>query len=224
MELKQGLPQISFEILALSKDLIVIDKPAGQLSVPARFADDPRPCVGSLLQKELGQQIFPVHRLDFEVSGPLIFALNREAHRLASLWFERETIHKTYQAWAEGAGEVSDQVQLWESRLVKGKKRTFEADYGKPSRTQARCLKNQTFQNRNFSLWELSPLTGRSHQLRFEMQKRVAPIWGDALYGSKAPYPRSNEMALKCVALNLESVENCLGLPRKIEKSPQFPL
>lgn len=215
------MPQISFEILALSESLIVIDKPAGFLSTPARFQDDPRPCVGTLLQTELKKQIYPVHRLDFEVSGPLIFALTPEAHRIANHWFEVGQIRKFYHTLSEGPPSQINALQIWKSKLVKGKRRTFEADYGKDSETQARCLGEKNSSGSKFSHWELSPMTGRSHQLRFEMQKHVGPIWGDILYGSKTPHP-PNKFALACVALDLQSVENCLGLPVRIEKSPYF--
>ena len=68
--------------------LIVVDKPVNWLTTPAREADDPRPCLGRRLQDELGFRIFPVHRLDFEVSGLVLFAKTAAAHRLAQAWFE----------------------------------------------------------------------------------------------------------------------------------------
>jgi len=218
MSVKQDMPQISFDVLDRSPELIVVRKPAGYLSTPSRDRAETRPCLGTILQKDLGQQIYPVHRLDFEVSGPLIFALNPKAHSSANAWFEQGLIRKTYLAVAEASHAPTDEL-LWESLLVKGKKRSFEAPYGKPSITMARCLGD--YKLPETSLWKLSPVTGRSHQLRFEMAKRIAPIWGDLLYGSKIAH-EVHKMALQCVELNLIQIANKLGLSEVIQDSPRF--
>lgn len=218
MSVKQDMPQISFDVLDRSHELIVVRKPAGYLSTPSRDRNEKRPCLGTILQKELGQQIYPVHRLDFEVSGPLIFALNPKAHSTANGWFENGLIQKTYLAVGEACHIPTDELR-WESLLIKGKKRSFEAPYGKPSITLARCLGDYNLPGT--SLWKLSPVTGRSHQLRFEMSKRIAPIWGDLLYGSKIAHD-VHKMALQCVELNLGQIANKLGLSAIIQDPSRF--
>ncbi|HMN69804.1 MAG TPA: pseudouridine synthase, partial [Bdellovibrionales bacterium] len=66
-----------------NENLIAVDKPHGWLTTPARSADDPRPCLGRELQAAVGSQVYPVHRLDFEVGGLVLFARTAQAHRVA---------------------------------------------------------------------------------------------------------------------------------------------
>lgn len=207
------IPAMSFETLFENAEVIVADKPHGWLSTPARDAADPRPCLGSELQLRLGVQIFPVHRLDFEVSGLLMFAKTKDAHRDTQKWFEESTVRKTYQAFSQpGAGEYGEWAK-WHSRIAKGKKRAFEAPHGKESATRARMLKGDA----DLWLWELQPLTGRSHQLRFEMAKHHFPILGDVLYGG-APVPEKDWIGLRAVELDFTVIPDAgrFGLPQTL--------
>lgn len=165
---------------------VIIDKPAAVLSVPSRMGrSDPRPVAGISLQEQLGCRVFPVHRLDEDTSGLLMFALNPQASRAANLWFENHEIIKTYEALSIPVPSHDfprwSTEQTWENRILRGKKRAYEAAHGKPSVTKARCV---TDSSGNKSVWHLQPITGRSHQLRFEMARHGFPIAGDTLYGS----------------------------------------
>jgi tRNA pseudouridine32 synthase / 23S rRNA pseudouridine746 synthase len=206
---------MSFEILIENSDLIVVDKPHGWLSTPAREVSDPRPCLGRELQSQLGIQIFPVHRLDFEVSGVIMFAKTKVAHREVQAWFEQSVVRKTYQAYScagTGAGDFREWAD-WKSRIAKGKKRAFEASHGKDSITSARVIAEVG----ELWLWELMPLTGRSHQLRFEMAKHGYPIFGDELYGGKAAIEKS-WMGLRAVELDFNRIPDAgrFGLPQTL--------
>lgn len=164
---------------------VAVDKPAGWLAVPGRTADDSRPILGRELEKQLGLRLLPIHRLDAEVSGLILYAKTPEFHRDANLAFEQHTVKKFYQAITTlGAFEPGDK-RVWKSLLVRGKKRSFEAPHGKPSHTEALVLQR----TRTHLEWQLHPITGRSHQLRFELTKHHCPIAGDSLYGSKEPWP-----------------------------------
>lgn len=91
------------KILFENPQFLVIDKPAGWLSVPGRQGeDDVRPCLGRELEKTHGR-IWPVHRLDLEVSGLILYARTAAAHREASMAFERHRVQKTYQAFTAAA-------------------------------------------------------------------------------------------------------------------------
>jgi tRNA pseudouridine32 synthase/23S rRNA pseudouridine746 synthase len=207
-------------------------KPAGTLSVPSRQGEsDARECVGTRLQSQLGQQIWPVHRLDFEVSGLLIFAKSADAHRDANAAFEKGLIQKTYHALS--AREAcdpdprlyQDQARLvapaqenlealWSTKLVSGKRRSFAASHGKDSLTRA-SWKNYSGSSR---LWTLHPLTGRSHQLRLHMALAGFPIHGDTLYGSQASHSGEG-IALQAVKLDFSklSENDRRGLPSFLE-------
>jgi tRNA pseudouridine32 synthase/23S rRNA pseudouridine746 synthase len=213
------------KIVFQNEHFIVIDKPHGMLTVPARTGDaDPRECAGKILERQTGSQIFPVHRLDFEVGGLVIFAVNATAHREASRWFEHHLVQKRYEAIATRHDsatfieEVTPQNTplVWEAMLVRGKKRAFEAPHGKKSLTRAWFAGELPAAGPRAELWRLEPVTGRSHQLRWEMQRHGRPILGDTLYGGD-PLPRQNAIVLRAVQILFSSEADVarFGLPRE---------
>ena len=212
------------EIIFRNSHFAAALKQAGVLTTPSRFPErDRREVLGIKLQTFLGQQIFPVHRLDFEVSGLVLFALNSAAHANASAWFENRLVQKTYLALTETHSvpppPLGEQF-TWESRLLRGKKRAYEHAKGKRSVTTATLLE----QSKTRLLWQLSPLTGRPHQLRYELSTHGFPILGDSLYGSRNPW-KSDAIALQSTALVFpaEAVEN-FGLPAAIRVPEDFCL
>lgn len=206
-------PQVIYD----GDHFIALDKPHGWLSVPSRMGiGDPRPCLISTFKA----RVWPVHRLDFEVSGLVLFAKNAEAHRAASQWFENRQVHKTYEAVTElGAGAPQETQFEWRSQLLRGKRRTYESAHGAPSVTKAFYLKTKTTANRESALvWRLAPLTGRSHQLRFELAKHGYPILGDSLYGAKTPFHETS-IALRSMTLNFKDCPGArdqFALPEEI--------
>lgn len=182
---------------------VICDKESGVLSTPSRFeADDKRCCLGTELQKSLNKQIFPVHRLDFEVSGLVMYAKTPEAHRTANAWFEHKQVQKTYRALTKTQDyshipanvpnpkvtlELREQGQKfeWKSRILRGKRRAYESPQGKESLTLAEYL---GVNSDGYLMWDLQPVTGRSHQLRFDLSRHGFPILGDKLYGSDVDF------------------------------------
>lgn len=159
-------------------------KPPGVLSVPSRFeGEDKREVLGRLLEKQLRKTLYPVHRLDFEVGGLILFAKNKEAQTMLSKGFELKTIQKKYEAITSlplSPGLESGKKQIWTCVLAKGKRRAFIAAHGKKSITEV-VFAGKTGEKNRLWLW---PVTGRSHQLRFEMSNHNMAIDGDQLYGS----------------------------------------
>ncbi|MCC6137047.1 MAG: RNA pseudouridine synthase [Bdellovibrionaceae bacterium] len=203
---------MAITILFENENCVVVDKPPGWLSVPGRTADDKRSVLGRELEKQLKISIFPIHRLDAEVSGIIIYGKTKDFHRDVNAAFEQHTIKKTYQAiTALGPFEKGDS-RIWKSMLVRGKKRTFEADYGKPATTEA-VVHNKT---KKCLDWRLNPITGRPHQLRVELKKHNCAILGDSLYGSDIPWP-SGGIALRSIQIQLP-----LDLIKKWELPPLF--
>jgi tRNA pseudouridine32 synthase/23S rRNA pseudouridine746 synthase len=192
-------------IIFKNQHFVVIDKPTGILSVPSRTGrSDPRPVAGILLQDQLGSQIYPVHRLDEDTSGLLMFAMSQEASRAGNLWFESHEIIKTYEALSipltlEDFQRWSTE-NTWEIKLMRGKRRAYEANYGKESITKARCV---SASSANKSVWHLKPITGRSHQLRYEMARHGFPIAGDFLYGSAQKADHDRGIDLRAFKLDL---------------------
>ncbi len=204
---------VPFDEIFQNEHFIAVEKRPLTLSVPSRSgAADLRPCVGSELQKILGKQIYPVHRLDFEVGGVLLFAKNTQAQKWASRQFEEHLVQKTYRAVAPRSLE-SQETFRWMNRIHRGKKRSFEALHGKEAITEARIISSFS-EEKDWDLWELRPKTGRPHQLRFHMMLHVKPIIGDHLYGSLENWIQPG-IALHAVALEFADCEN-FGLPQII--------
>ncbi|MGZ3768127.1 MAG: pseudouridine synthase family protein [Bdellovibrio sp.] len=214
---------------------IICDKESGVLSTPSRFeAMDDRRCLGTELQDSLKIQIFPVHRLDFEVSGLVIYAKSAEAHRTANGWFENKQVSKTYRALTTGQDYshipetvknprlplslVNGQEFEWKSLLLRGKRRAYESPQGKPSLTLASYLGKDNADQ--FLMWDLKPVTGRSHQLRFDLSRHGFPIVGDKLYGSKVEW-KKDSIALRSYKIDFSKAPKAqkLGLPEVLEIS-----
>ena len=203
---------------------VAVDKPAGWLSVPSRMgASDERPCAGRALEADLAARTWPVHRLDEDVSGLLLFALDAEAHAEGNRWFERRLVTKTYEALTEmpAGARPEPGPHVWESRLLRGKRRAYESPHGKPATTRARLVGDAVAQGQAALAWSLEPVTGRPHQLRVELARRIAPVVGDTLYGARAPLP-GGAIALRCVALAFQPAAGAasFGLPAELRVEP----
>ncbi len=219
------------KIIFQNENFVAIDKESGVLTVPSRLGTkDDRPVLGVELQNQLKQQVFPVHRLDFEVSGLVLFSLNAKAHAVASSWFEKKQVLKTYRAittiqnfdhWPENIPCERSLIEAptvepfsWKSRILRGKKRSFESPHGDLAETLAHLIAIDIIKNR--VEWKLHPLTGRSHQLRFELSRHGFPIYGDHLYGSKIKI-EGHHIALRATEISFKKiVEERLGLPENL--------
>lgn len=205
-----------------NNNFLCVDKRPGFLTVPSRWgAQDPRPCELIDWSQKKQIQLWPIHRLDEEVSGVLLFAKTPEAHRTANRWFEHHQIKKTYEALTESAQApwAPEKMEVWKSYLLRGKKRAYEKPFGKEAITEA-VLQSQTASiPSGCSLWRLFPLTGRAHQLRYELSKRALPILGDSLYGSQKKFSVPQAIALRAIELNLSECPEAasLGLPQRIQ-------
>ncbi|MBI5510457.1 MAG: RNA pseudouridine synthase [Deltaproteobacteria bacterium] len=192
---------MAVEILFDNRYFVAVDKPAGWLTVPGRSGDtDLRPILGRVLEAEIKARLFPVHRLDAEVSGLVLFAKDAEAHKAANRWFERGTVAKVYEALTDGdpAGLTAGAPVVWRSRLLRGKKRAYDSPHGKLAVTRATFLGVES----GALVWTLEPQTGRPHQLRWHLAQRGYPILGDTLYGSRLKLATGG-IALRAVSIDL---------------------
>lgn len=198
----------------------IADKPAGWLTVPSRWSkEDLRPSLSIWLPIHAGVQLTPVHRLDVEVTGLVMFAKTHVAMKAASEWFANKRIQKTYEAWTEGFPSPwgLHETQMWRSQILRGKKRAYESPEGKNTETRAKWAGKITYNGQEFQKWYLEPLTGRGHQLRFELSKRGHPIVGDSLYGAQSTFT-TDAIALRAFRLNFSNCPEArkLGLPSEI--------
>lgn len=219
----QFAPSVKYKVIFENPRFIAVDKPGGVLTVPGREGEnDTRLCLSSQLSCA-GGRVWPIHRLDFEVSGLVLFAKDAEAHRAANGWFESRDIKKLYVALTTGApdpGWTPGAQFEWKSNLLRGKKRAYESPHGKPSVTIATWMGIELGQQ---SKWHLEPLTGRSHQLRYELSHHGFPIVGDKLYGSTLSFGE-NVIALRSIRLDFSgcSAAKQYELPEVISLPEEF--
>ncbi|HKQ63288.1 MAG TPA: malate synthase A [Candidatus Polarisedimenticolaceae bacterium] len=211
------------EVVLASPLVLAADKPAGMLTIPGRRGSaDERPCLIHELARSFPGKIWIVHRLDLEASGLVLFARTAETHRTLCALFEHRTVRKRYEAWTEGEPPPADAEQVWESRLVRGKRRAYESERGKWSRTRARFLGAIDHAGRRWLRWELYPETGRPHQLRCQLAARGWPVAGDRLYGARDEFA-PGAIALRALALDFSGApaeRAALELPERLEVAP----
>lgn len=207
---------MSYTTILKNDSFIIVDKNANVLSVPSRLgSEDSRPCLGHILQNELKTTIYPVHRLDYEVQGLIMYALTPNAQRAGNSWFENKTISKTYSALSKASGAFKvGESHDWKCKLLRGKKRAYESPHGKESLTVASL---KLIDDQNISHWELNPITGRSHQLRYELFRQGEVILGDTLYGAEDS-SFSPGIALRAFEIDFSKIKNReeFSLPEKI--------
>lgn len=166
------------DIVYQDDDIVVLNKPSGLLTVPGRLAEH-KDCLQNRVQKTLPTATI-VHRLDMATSGIILMALNKPAHVEISRQFEKRQTQKSY--IARVYGKVENQTGSVDQPLIcdwpNRPKQKVDHQHGKKSLTHYRVLSYQE----NSTLVELTPVTGRSHQLRVHMLSLGHPILGDRLY------------------------------------------
>lgn len=183
-------------VLFADAHIVVVDKPTGVPSVPARTPLDP-PCVAAVLHEAYGA-IEAVHRLDRDTSGILVLARSTAARAALGRSFETRRVAKRYEAIVHGVparpeGEVH--LPLAPDPLRPPRHRVDPIN-GKLAVTRWRLMDRNGAANRPRSLVALEPLTGRSHQLRVHLAWLGTPIVGDRLYGQPAPGQPVDRLAL----------------------------
>ena len=181
-------PDTPLSVLHEDAEVLLVDKPAGLLSVPGKgphLAD----CLIARVQAAFPDALL-VHRLDRDTSGVMVFALTPHAQRHLGLQFEKRMTRKSYVAriWGvpdERAGLIDLPLIVdWPNRP----RQMVCHDTGKPAQTEWRLLRTEGETARV----RLFPKTGRSHQLRVHMLSLGHPILGDPFYatGPARDFPR----------------------------------
>jgi len=181
-------PDVPLSILYEDAAIIVLDKPAGLLTVPGKL-ENRQDCLVSRLQAARWDAL-TVHRLDCDTSGVIIFARTRQAQGFLGQEFEKRRAQKTYVARLKGwlepdAGTVDLPLGSdWDYRP----RQKVDPVHGRPAVTDWQVIARTGTETRV----RLTPQTGRSHQLRVHMLSLGHPILGDQIYAPEtlADHPR----------------------------------
>ena len=173
------------EILYSDRDIAVCVKPVGldsELQVP------------SALKEQLGGEIFPIHRLDKNVGGVMVYARTKQAAAVLSRAVQEGTMVKEYVAMVHGTPPESGD---WEDLLWKDpkKNKVFVVKRQRGGVKKAR-LEYRVLKSGETSLVRVRLHTGRSHQIRVQFSSRGFPLVGDHKYGSRDE--RTEPMLFSC--------------------------
>ncbi|WLT05480.1 tRNA pseudouridine(65) synthase TruC [Gilliamella apis] len=181
-----------FEVLYQDNDLIAINKPEGWLVHRSWLDKNETVVVMQTLRDQIGQHVYPIHRLDRPTSGVLIFALSSDIARLLSQQFAEKQIEKTYHAIVRGYVDGEDTIDY---PLVEELDKIADkfASKDKPAQEAITFYKGLSkielpialgkYQTARYSFVELKPQTGRKHQLRRHLKHIFHPIIGDSKHG-----------------------------------------
>ncbi|MGY0215973.1 pseudouridine synthase [Endozoicomonadaceae bacterium StTr2] len=179
--------------------IVVVNKPAGLLSVPGRHEANRDSVLSRLQQIELETRV--VHRLDMATSGLMILGLNADSHRHLSRQFQDRKVSKEYTAdiWGhpeQQQGEIKLPLRCdWPNRP----KQMVDFELGKSAHTRFRVISH----TRNSTRVSLEPVTGRSHQLRVHMAEMGHPILGCPFYAHPEACAAADRLHLHATSLSL---------------------
>ena len=168
-----------FQIVFDDDYLIVVNKIAKVLIQASK--GEANYALTSLLQRERGYKVFPCHRLDRETTGLVIYAKSLEIQRKITGQFRRREVKKKYIAFVKG--NLKRRRGVWEGKIIDREGRNF-GEKSRYAKTFYRVLKNFS----GWSILELSPITGRTNQLRIQLAKINHPILGEDKYAFRRDF------------------------------------
>lgn len=202
--------------LYADEHILIVEKPSGLLSVPGRHPQN-KDCMIARVQTHYPKAQV-VHRLDMDTSGLMVVALNPGSHKHISKQFEARTTEKTYIARVFGVPEPhSGTIEAplicdWPNRP---KQKVCE-ETGKPAQTHYEVLSH----NEREARVKLTPITGRSHQLRIHLAHIGHPILGCEFYAHEQARSMVNRLMLHASALTFSHPNT--GERVAFESNPPF--
>jgi tRNA pseudouridine32 synthase/23S rRNA pseudouridine746 synthase/23S rRNA pseudouridine1911/1915/1917 synthase len=214
------------KIIYEDRYLIGIEKPSGLLSVPLDDEVGTNHALGRLREHFRSDAIFPVHRLDREASGTLIFARGTLAEEKMKDLFEAHDLERRYFAILEG--NLKEEEGIWNIPLLElPSYRVVPSEAGKDAITHFKVIRRSS----KYTYVWVTLETGRKHQIRVHCQTIGHPILGDARYGSQEnpidrlslhavslkfihPFTKKQVSLISPIPLSFKK----LGAPTRIEK------
>ena len=191
------MPEETPTIIFSDASLLVVDKPAGVLSIPDGY-DHTVPYIGRTLEPSFGR-LWVVHRLDKDTSGVMVLARSAEAHAKLNTQFAEHQVSKTYHALIPGTPDWEAHVIEVPLRTNVGRRNRTAVDIanGKDALTRFRVLEHYP----GHTLLEAQPETGRTHQIRAHLYDLGFAILSDPLYGFGEISPLIGRLALHARSL-----------------------
>jgi tRNA pseudouridine32 synthase/23S rRNA pseudouridine746 synthase len=189
--------------------LVAVSKPAGEPVIPQRRGAA-EACLHRRLERDLGERLWVVHRIDRDASGLVVFARSAAAHRAISLAFEGRRVRKDYLAFV--AGELRPtrgRIDLALHPARRGKSRPAGPDEpgSRPSITDYHVSGCWRRGDAAVSLLHVLPQTGRHHQIRVHLRSVGAPLLFDPLYGRGLMPPELEGAPCRRLALHAWRLE-----------------
>ena len=217
---------IPLNIIYEDKDLLVVDKPAGMTVHPAPGHPE-HTLVNAILAyfphlADAGDSLRPgiVHRLDKDTSGVILIAKNRITQANLSAQFKSRSVTKSYIVLVKG--RLTPERGIIEAAIGRdplNRQRMAVVSRGREARTDYRVIKYIG----KYSLLEITPETGRTHQIRVHLAAIGFPVVGDATYGVKSPYLSRQFLHASKLGFRLPStgeyVEFASRLPENLEQA-----
>jgi len=224
-------------ILYRDEHIVVIDKPPGLLVHRSEIDRHETRFAIQILRDQIGQRVWPAHRLDRGTSGVLLFALNSSTASRLGQQFEKGSIDKRYWAIVRGFPAEHGSIDHPLSRQRDAYEFQGEASSNEAQEALTRFRKLaevelpvavDRYPSSRYALLELEPVTGRRHQIRRHLKHISHPIIGDATYG-KGRHNRffaeqlgCQRLLLACVQLVFDHPVSGARLPIKAPVSGQF--
>ena len=172
---------MELEIIYQDKFLIAINKPHGLLVHRSRIARDVEVFALQLLRDQIGQKVYPCHRLDRKTSGVLLFALNEETDKKIKDLFAKNLTEKIYYAIVRGFTDASAEID-YALKRDDGKVQEAQTYYETLEHTEVNVPLGK-YPTTRYSLVKVIPKTGRMHQIRKHFAHIFHPIIGDRPHG-----------------------------------------
>jgi tRNA pseudouridine32 synthase/23S rRNA pseudouridine746 synthase len=186
------IPRTLFE----NESLLAVDKPEGVVSI----SEAGKGGLPELLRGVYGGKLYPVHRLDREASGVIVFAKDPDMHRHLNGEFDRRSVRKTYLALTHGIMTANRGIVNKPLREFGSGRMGVDAKRGKPSSTEFKVYERL----RGYTLVRAYPLTGRRHQIRVHLYSIGHPIVGDLKYGDRAMQDQFPRLMLHAMEIEFD--------------------
>ncbi len=211
----------TLEILYRDEYIVAINKPSGLLVHRSWIDKDETRFAIQMLRDQIGQYVYPVHRLDKPTSGVLLFALNKEVARGLSEQMQAGEFKKEYIAVVRGYTPESERIdyplkevldKMTDARARKDKEAQEAITLYERLDQVELPFSVGRYPSTRYSLVKLNPQTGRKHQLRRHMKHILHPIVGDTKYG-RGEHNRFFREQFGCHRLLLHASRLCVNHP-----------